>query len=76
MPFHSDIPDHPLRPWNSDNPHDNPVNYFWDCSDDTNSGWLGPYNASVTCEANHTWSKKGENNIKVKAKDITEKESV
>jgi PKD repeat protein len=48
---------------------------LFDWGDNTNSGWLGPYNSGATCQANHTWNTKGNYNIKVKAKDIYGKES-
>jgi hypothetical protein len=51
------------------------VYYLWDWGDGNNSGWLGPYNSGVTCEAKHTWTQKDNYNIKVKAKDIFGAES-
>ena len=51
------------------------VYYLWNWGDSTNSGWLGPYNSGVTCEAKHIWNVKGNYNIKVKAKDIYNIES-
>jgi hypothetical protein len=50
--------------------------YFWDWDDGNNSGWIGPYNSSSTCEAIHTWKEKGDYTIKVKAKDIHGAESL
>jgi hypothetical protein len=52
------------------------VYYLWDWGDGNNSGWLGPYNYGVICEAKHNWKVKASYNIKVKAKDIYGKESV
>ncbi|VVB61970.1 Metallo-peptidase family M12B Reprolysin-like protein [uncultured archaeon] len=52
------------------------VLYIWDWGDGTNSGWLGPYDSNVTCEATHLWNVKDNNyTIKVKAKDIYGQES-
>ncbi len=51
------------------------VYYLWDWGDGNLSNWLGPYNSSEVCEANHSWEIKGEYNIKVKAKDSYERES-
>jgi hypothetical protein len=56
-------------------PNGDQVYYFWDWGDGNNSGWLGPYDSGVTCEAKHIWNGKGNYDIKVKAKDIYEKES-
>ncbi len=49
--------------------------YFIDWGDETNSGWLGPYNSGETVNAKHTWDKKGTYQIKVKAKDVYGAES-
>ena len=49
--------------------------YLIDWGDETNSGWLGPYNSGVTGSAKHTWDKKGTYQIKVKAKDVYGAES-
>jgi hypothetical protein len=54
------------------------VYYLWDWGDGNTSGWLGPYNSGVPCEAKYIWNeKRGSHNynIKVKAKDIYKKES-
>jgi len=57
-------------------PEGDNVYYLWDWGDGNNSGWKGPYISGVTCQATHTWSKKGNYAIKVKAKDIYGHESV
>lgn len=49
--------------------------YLWDWGDGNLSDWLGPYNSSEVCEANHSWEIKGEYDIKVKVKDSYERES-
>lgn len=45
------------------------VQYFIDWGDNTNSGWIGPYNIGQIASANHSWSSKGTYDLKVKAKD-------
>jgi hypothetical protein len=50
------------------------VYYLWDWGDGTTSKWLGPYNGSEVCMANHTWNTQGKYSIKVKAKDSFERE--
>lgn len=56
-------------------PEDDSLYYFFDWDDGTNTGWLGPYNSGSNCEAQHTWDKKGEYEIKVKARDENNHES-
>ncbi len=56
-------------------PEGNQVFYWFDWADGTNSGWLGPYNSGEECNAFHTWTSKGNYEIKVKAKDIYGAES-
>jgi len=51
------------------------VYYWFDWGDSSNSGWVGPYNSGVTVSASHTWTTKGNYEIKVKAKDIYDHES-
>lgn len=49
--------------------------YLWDWGDGNYSGWLGPYDSGVTCEAKHAWNGTGNYSIIVKAKDIHDFES-
>jgi hypothetical protein len=56
-------------------PEGNQVFYWFDWADGTNSGWLGPYNSGEECNAFHTWTSKGDYDIKVKAKDTKGAES-
>jgi hypothetical protein len=49
--------------------------YLFDWGDGSISEWIGPYNSGATCEAEHTWTVKGNYNIKVKAKDSNGAES-
>jgi len=54
----------------------NDLIFIWfDWGDDNSSGWLGPYNSAEECNAFHTWTSKGNYEIKVKAKDIYGAES-
>jgi outer membrane protein assembly factor BamB len=43
--------------------------YFIDWGDNTDTGWLGPYDSGTTIIRSHTWSAKGIYNIRCKAKD-------
>jgi len=45
------------------------VKYCFDWGDGTNSGWIGPYNSGEIASASHKWIRKGDYQIKVKAKD-------
>ena len=57
------------------NPNENQRFYKWSWGDDTESQWLGPYNADETIKASHIWGKKGNYEVKVKAKDVYDVES-
>jgi len=57
-------------------PEFNKVWYLFDWGDGTDSGWIGPYNYGEEASAKHTWSSKGTYNVKVKARDEFEAESV
>ena len=56
-------------------PDGDPVMYFFDWGDGTNSGWLGPYNSGVVCETSHKWSSHGSFSVRVKAQDTNFEES-
>jgi hypothetical protein len=56
-------------------PNGDQVYYMWDWGDGSQSNWLGPYNSGATINTTHTWTKKGNYGIKVKAKDIYGAES-
>jgi len=45
------------------------IYYLFDWDDGEDSGWLGPFDSGVNSEAKHTWDKKGNYDIRVKAKD-------
>jgi len=51
------------------------VYYFVDWGDETNSGWIGPYDSGKEIIQSHTWSKKGTYTIRCKAKDVSGAES-
>jgi len=50
-------------------PDGDQVMYLFDWGDETDSGWLGPYDSGDTCEGSHKWSSGGFS-IKVKARDL------
>jgi len=56
-------------------PEGDVVYYFFDWGDETNSGWLGPYNSGEKCVASHIWNEKGKYELRVKARDIHHGES-
>lgn len=60
----------------TNDPENEQVYYWFDWGDGSNSGWVGPYNSGLTGSASHTWYKQGAYQIKVKAKDINDNESV
>lgn len=60
---------------NTTDPEGEQIFYWFDWGDGTNSGWLGPFASGETCTASKTWSEREGYNIKVKAKDINDKES-
>ena len=47
----------------------NPVSFYVDWGDDTNTGWIGQYGSGEKVYLEHTWSEKGNYTIMVKAKD-------
>lgn len=59
----------------SSDPDENQLHYKWDFGDGSYSDWLGPYESGATTEVNHTWSKKGSYELKVKTKDSYNAES-
>jgi len=56
-------------------PEGDPVYYWFDWGDGTNSGWVGPFDSGITANASHKWSTKNTHTITVKAKDIYNDES-
>jgi len=56
-------------------PDEDDVFYYIQWGDGNISGWLGPYSSGEEVTVTHTWNKKGNYNIKVKAKDVNGNES-
>lgn len=54
----------------SSDPDGNQIYYWFDWGDGTNSGWLGPFDSGEAISINHTWSKMGHYEAKVKSKDM------
>jgi len=54
---------------NTTDPDGDELYYMFDWGDSTYSTWIGPYNSGVIAEASHEWTKKGNYEIRVKAKD-------
>ena len=53
----------------STDPNGDDIYYYIDWGDDTNSGWIGPYDSGANAQAVHSWAEEGDYNIMVKAKD-------
>lgn len=49
--------------------------YIFDWGDESDSGWIGPYDSGEDVNTSHIWSKLGRYSIKVKVKDIYGRES-
>jgi hypothetical protein len=56
-------------------PENHDVFYKVEWGDNTNTGWLGPYNSGEEISLDHQWKKQGKYEIKVKARDIYGAES-
>jgi outer membrane protein assembly factor BamB len=56
-------------------PDNNIIWYNIDWGDNTNTGWIGPYDSGTEITRSHSWNKKGMYIIKVKAKDPYNSES-
>jgi len=56
-------------------PEADEILYFIDWGDTTNSNWVGPYPSNENVTLSHTFTKKGDYIIKVKAKDVFHAES-
>jgi hypothetical protein len=54
----------------SSDPNGHNIYYKIDWDDDSNTGWIGPFNSGEVISLNHSWNKKGEYLIKAWAKDI------
>jgi hypothetical protein len=51
------------------------VYFMWDWGDNNFTGWLGPFEPGEDCTASHSWEKRGDYFVRVKAKDKYEDES-
>ena len=54
----------------STDPDDNDVFYYIDWGDDTNTGWIGPFDSGEEITRSHKWDEEGTYTISAKAKDI------
>ncbi len=48
---------------------------MFDWGDDTDSGWIGPYDSGEIVNSSHIWTRRGKYDIRVKAKDILDHQS-
>lgn len=60
---------------NTTDPEGEPIYYWFDWGDGTNTGWLGPFASGNSIEESHIWYDSGNYSIKVKAKDENGSES-
>jgi len=51
------------------------LSFMWDWGDGDISPWLGPYGSGTQVDQAHTWTDRGNYDIKVKTKDIYDEES-
>jgi len=56
-------------------PDNDDIYYYVDWGDQTNTGWIGPFNSGDEVTRNHKWDQAGVYNIKAKAKDTSDAES-
>ncbi len=57
-------------------PDGDDIFYMWNWGDGSYTNWLGPYSSGLNMTANHKWNESGEFEIKVKAKDSHDAESI
>jgi hypothetical protein len=60
---------------NTTDPDNHGIFYLFDWGDGTTSGWFGPYPSGEEVNASHSWDRKGNYEIRVKARDILGAES-
>lgn len=53
----------------TNDPEEEQLYYWFDWGDDSNSGWLGPYDSGDVVSASHVWDSRGSYEIRVKTKD-------
>jgi len=56
-------------------PDDDDIWLYIEWGDNSNTGWIGPYNSGEQVVVSHTWSEEGTYTIRAKAKDIFDDES-
>jgi hypothetical protein len=56
-------------------PEGDQIYYLDDSDDESDSGWLGPYDSDATCNTSHIWTERGTYQVRVKAKDTQNHES-
>jgi outer membrane protein assembly factor BamB len=61
--------------FSASDPNNNPVGYFVDWGDGTNSGWTMDYEPNMKVSLRHEWDEEGNYTIRVKAKDTLDEES-
>ena len=61
---------------NTSDPDESNIWYYIDWGDNTNTGWIGPFDSGKEITHSHAWDKKGTYIIKVKAKDPYNAESL
>ena len=59
----------------STDPSGDQLYYLFDWGDGTNSGWIGPFNSGEEAIGEHSWTRQGDFNVKVKAKNSNEVQS-
>ena len=60
---------------NTTDPKGDKLYYMWDWGEEI-SNWIGPFESGENITVNHTWTKKGNFDIKVKAKNLAGAESL
>ena len=59
----------------STDPDDDKLYYYVDWGDETNTGWIGPYESGDEVVVSHRWMKRNTYTVQVKAKDTYDRES-
>jgi len=60
---------------NTTDPNGHQIFYLFDWGDDSNSGWIGPFDSGEPGNASHSWDEAGIYEVTVKAKDEWDAES-
>ena len=56
-------------------PDNDPLFYLFQWGDNSDSGWIGPYDSGENVSASHVWHQRGFDEITVKVKDVYQAES-